>query len=176
MADSANPFGDAEAWTTSTDTYLSIGNHKVKIELAEDDSSKKDQAGARTSESKPQIKLQFGNSQGTKMDWCPYSEDFLDRVVALFDCAGIERPGDGEFDMGDHMRLTKACIDRLVGHEIGIVIREDEYQGKTREKVKGYVKAEQISDTQPNIPPSNVTGAHAGQTTPANPDSDPVPF
>jgi hypothetical protein len=161
MADAANPFAAAEAWETSTDTYLPAGNFKVKIELAEDESRKN---------GKPTIKLQFGNDQGTKGDFCPYDEGFLDRVAALFDCAGLERPKEGEFDPGDHCRLTKACIDRLIGAEIGIVIRPEEYNGKVNDRVKGYVKADQISDVQPYIAPAD--GGGGGDAA----ADDPVPF
>lgn len=129
-----NPFNDAQAWSS----YLGEGDHIVTIESAEDASSQ---------QGKPQIALVFANAQGSKQDWCNYSSDFLAKVVALFDAAGIPRPQDGEFDPNDNFRLTSACIQRLVGKRLGIVIRpEPDFNDATvmRDRVQNYIPANRI--------------------------------
>jgi hypothetical protein len=165
----SNPFESAEAFETYTDTYLGIGNHRVKIEVAEDASSKK--------EHKPQIALQFRNANGTKRDWCNYNEKFLGKVVALYDSAGVERPKEGEFDVGDHCRLSKACIERLVGREVGIVIRpEADQDGVERERVKGYVKPDQVDDAPAATSNGNGGSSGASASTASDAELDDIPF
>lgn len=163
---SDNPFASAEAWETSTGEYLGVGNHRVTIEEAEDASS---------AQGKPQIALLFRNSGGIKKDWCNYNSGFLARVVALFDAAGVERPQVGEFDPQDNCRLSEACRKRLVGKEVGIVVRlEEDYKDATKQvpRVKGYVPASKIDgsgDTRGLPEP-------AAQASAASSRDDSIPF
>jgi hypothetical protein len=169
-----NPFAGADAWETSTGEYLGVGNHRVRIDQADDASSQ---------QGKPQIALIFRNDEGMKSDWCNYSSEFLSKVVALFDAAGIERPQVGEFDPQDNCRLTEACRKRLLGREVGIVVRlEDDYKDPTKQvpRVAGYVPASRIdggADTR-GLPPAQQQQpqkSSAPAQSPATAD-DRIPF
>ena len=139
-----NPFAQADAWDVSTDTMLPVGNHVVTIIEADDQTAK--------SSGNPQLHLKMQNENGSIQDWVAYHGDFLGKIVSVFDAAGIERPGDGEFDPDDNYRLTASCIRRVRDKKVGIVIREEEDNrepGKMRKRVQGYVTPDKITGDIP---------------------------
>lgn len=165
--DAANPFAEAEAWTVST--LLPVGNHVVEIREAND---------ASTNGGDPQVHTRLVNADGDIQDWVYYRGDMLGKVVALFDAAGIPRPGPGEFDPNDKCRLTDACRNRLLGKRVGIVVREeDKYGGAPGEKVRrvqGYLKADGVAGAAP--PPATTQSAPVSGGGQRTFGDDDIPF
>src|SRR5215831_15241911 len=119
-----NPFATADAWEVSTQQewnpekpWLPIGNHVCTIVEANDDTAK--------SSGNPKLVLLMDNVQGKTIGYESYHSNFLGKIVALFDAAGIPRPQEGEFDPEDNCRLSPGCRARLVGKSVGVVIRNE---------------------------------------------------
>jgi hypothetical protein len=144
-----NPFASADAWTVSTS--LPEGSHVVTIQSV---------MGSSSANGRPKLELTLINPQGSARDFIPYSGDFLRRIVAPFDAAGIARPQPGEFNPADNYRLSETCIARLVGQTVGIVIKpEADQDGKMWNRVQGYLPASRIdggADTR-GLPAANGT-------------------
>lgn len=151
-----NPFETADPWEVSTEDMLPIGNHLVTVVEAND--------GTAKSSGNPQAELKFENNDGYIRAWEAYHADFLGRIVSLYKSAGIAIPQNNEFDPNDNYRLTAACLARLVGHKLGIVVRDEDDNrnpGQKRRRVMGYVE------------PGRVGGAANG-TTKGTAASEPV--
>jgi hypothetical protein len=151
---SSNPFEDATAWETSAGgPMLAVGDHVVTIVQADDST-----AGTKN----PQIELRFeaAGGGGSIRAWETYHDEFLARVVALFDSAGVDRPKPGEFDPADRCRIKQQVLDRLVGQTVGIVVGEEDdnrpdHYGEKRRRVQGYLKPEEIDPTASVQPAGN---------------------
>lgn len=136
----SNPFEDADRWEVSTENILTKGNYLCEIAEAEGDTS---------SGNYPQITLKLVAEQGYITDWLVYHEKLLGKVSSLYEAAGVQVPQEGEFNVADHCRLTEACIARVVGKKVGVVVRPEpdrQNPGQFRDRVKGYVPAAQIAD------------------------------
>jgi hypothetical protein len=174
---SFNPFGAAEAWSVSTDDLLPIGNHRCKIESVED-------ATGKSSPFNPQAIVQLRGANGGIKDWIVYHDEFLSKIVSIYDAAQIERPQVGEFDPDNKFRLTQACLNRLVGKEVGVVVREEEdnrpdHAGEMRRRVKGYVLAADVDADIPSTKPPrqvNANGPAVQQASAAQAVNESIPF
>lgn len=163
---SFNPFESTEAWETSLDNLLPVGNHAVKIVEAE---------GGTTSNQNPQITLKFENDSGSIRAWEAYHSDFLSKIVALYQAAEVQLPQPGEFDPGDNCRLSDDCIDRLRNRWVGIVVREEDDRlnpGQKRSRVKGYVPVAKLGGTV-KAPAQQFAASVSVSSDPGEPD---IPF
>lgn len=174
-----NAFDQADAWNPeggSSDDWIPNGDHVVSVRVADDDTAK--------SSGNPKLAVELEDDQGRqRKDWIPYSEKFLNRIVSIFDAAGIDRPRDGEFDPQDHMRLTSQCRGRLIGKKVGIIVRDGDpnLDGKIFPEVQGYVLPSRI--TQVDMPatdrsdvPIDTTGLAGMSTARSAIPDDEVPF
>ena len=146
---------------------LPIGSHVVTIVQADDST-----AGTKN----PQVELRFENPSGSIRAWETYHDQFLAKVVALFDSAGIERPKAGEFDPQDRCRINRQVLDRLVGQQIGIVVDDEDdnrpdHFGEKRRRVQGYLKPEELGSVpmQNQQPPTQEALAAGEQFGPKVP-------
>jgi hypothetical protein len=157
-------FQNEKAWETSTDTLLPIGNHPVEIEEAESDHAQ--------SSGNPQLKLRVSNSQGAMRDWISITPSTVGKVVQVFDAVGVERPKEGEFDPATG-KLSDACVRRLLGQKVGVVVREEEdtreFPAKKRLRIKGYVPVDKVG-------PSTGSAPTATASAPAARKDDDIPF
>jgi hypothetical protein len=165
---STNPFQSTDPWEVALDTALPQGNHVCKITEAE---------GGTSSGSHPEIRLKVENQEGSLRDWLQITQGTVSKVVALADAAGIERPGDGDFDP-ETLRVHDEWIYRLVGKTVGVVAREEpaydsatgrEDPTKKRVRIKGYVVPQKIAQSVAN-------GAGAFQHSPAAVGEKDIPF
>jgi hypothetical protein len=125
---------------------LPKGNHVVTIIQADD--------GTAVSSGNPQIVLKFENPNGAIRAWETYHPEFLRKVVALFDAAGLARPETGEFDPNDRCRLSQVYLSKLLNKQIGIIVREEadnrvDHVGEMRLRVQGYVQPRKILEDVP---------------------------
>jgi hypothetical protein len=139
QAKKPSPFDEAEAWEGGK-ALFDEGSHVVTISSAEGDTS---QSG------NPMIVFNFEDDTHSIRDWVGYHPDFLAKIVAVFDAAGVKRPQDGEFDPQDSFRLTDKTIARLVGKQLGILVRNEpdnrsDHAGEMRPKVQGYTKPAEV--------------------------------
>jgi hypothetical protein len=140
-----NPFASAERWEPYLDQYIrEEGNYVAEITEIE---------GGSTQAQKPKLVIQLNAKEGSIRDWLNYDEGrTLGKVTSLFEAAGAPLPQEGEFDPADHCRLTDACIARLRGRKVGIVVRlEDSLKDKAKQvlAVQGYVQPARITDDAP---------------------------
>jgi len=160
----SNPFAEADPWTTSTEMWLGVGNHIVKITQADDETTE--------SSGNPKLVLRFENANGAQRAWENYHERFLDKIVALYDSAGIERPQEGEYDPEDHCRLTEKCRKRLLNRYVGIIVRKEKSNNdptKEFDRVKGYVTPAMLGDMPANtqgLPSSGSAGQYSDDEIP----------
>jgi hypothetical protein len=165
-----NPFATSDTWDVSLDEYLGNGNHVVTITEAVDETAK--------STGNPKLVLKLVNPNGSIQAFEGYHAGFLRKIVSIFDAAGIPRPQDGEFDPEDNCRLTPACRQRLVGKNVGIVVRPEagqpDEQGNVKEwpRVKGYVEPSQVNADIPTDTSGMQTAAVGATPDP----SDDIPF
>lgn len=156
-------YGNAEAWETSTDVMLPVGNHIVTIV---------DPIPGMSSSDNPEIQLRVENDRGAMRDWLQITDKSIGKIVQLFDAAGVDRPGEGEFDEATGA-LTAACINRLNGKKVGVVIREEQDNRdptKMRSRIKGYVEPSRVNEKESDVPSGGVP-ATAGSSR-----SDDIPF
>ena len=133
----SNPFQTTDPWEVSLDTMLPVGNHVVDIAEATDGTSSK---------SNPQIELRLANGDGAIRDWLVITEGTVSKVVALAQAAGIALPSDDDLaEPGQSLRLKQSWIDQLYNKRVGIVVRNEEYLGEERPRVKGYVDWRRIA-------------------------------
>jgi hypothetical protein len=151
----------------------------MRIESTEDKTTE--------SSGNPKLIVDLSSPHGSMTDFIPYHGGFLDKIVALFNAAEIDLPGEGEFDPEDNCRLTAACRKRLHGKSVGVVVREEEDGKGERDangnvkmwsRVKGYVTVGQIPGgggaVQESLPASNASSGQRSASRPANePD---IPF
>jgi hypothetical protein len=161
----SNPFEQSEGWEVSLGQYLGVGNHLVTINAAADASAK--------SNGKPQLHLEMSNEMGEKQDWVNYSSENLRKIVGLCQATDLALPQDGEFDPNDDCRLTEKYIKRFVGRKVGIVVREEEYQGKKSARVQGYVHTSKLSGDDL---PADTRGFAGVASSSAKADEPDVPF
>jgi hypothetical protein len=139
QAKKPNPFDEAEAWEVGKSAF-DEGSHVVTIANAEGDTS---------TSGNPMVILSLEDAAHSMRDWVGYHPDFLAKIVAVFDGAGVKRPQDGEFDPNDSFRLTDKTIGRLVGKQIGILVRNEldnrpDHQGEMRPKIAGYSRPQEV--------------------------------
>lgn len=161
-------FENTPAWEVSTSTLLPVGNHVVTVDVAE---------STKTRNDNNQIELSLSNAQGSIRDWVVYAEENgVAKVVALFGAAGQALSNE---DQDENGQLTPACVARLDGKKVGIVINEEpDYKDatKTRRRVKGYVAPGQVDADVP----IDTSGLPAVSSQGADDDipfmAEPVPF
>jgi hypothetical protein len=156
-------YGSTEAWETSTDVMLTVGNHVVTIV---------DPVPGESSAHNPEIQLKVENDKGSMRDWIQITDKTVGKVVQLFDAAKEPPPGEGEFNP-DTGALTQACLDRLNGKKVGVVIREEANQDPSkppRSRIKGYVEASRVNEKQSDVPSDGVAVAAGSSRT------DDIPF
>jgi hypothetical protein len=154
-----NPFANAQAWLPPLTTQLPAGNFVVMIDEARDSTSKSNN---------PQIELIMSSPQGGCRDWVTLAPNqfSMDKAVGLFYAAGVL--GDGEVPSEDDLvdptvdlRLKPAFIAKLIGRQVGVVIRDKpdlKDPTQTRPQVQGYRPASDISSSGA-LPTSDVTNA-----------------
>jgi hypothetical protein len=160
----SNIFKSTEAWDVSTERILGEGNHVVEI---------KDARVGTSSGGHPQIELQLGNSEGEIRDWLVITQASIGKVVALAQSADMALPDDDEIE-GDGLRLKQVYVDRFVGRQVGIVVRDEpSYKDpdKTVSKVQGYVEPARLKGS--DVPDAN---GNAFRHPAPKPDDAPVPF
>jgi hypothetical protein len=140
-----NPFQTAERWEPYLDQYIrEEGNYVAEITEIE---------GGSTQANNPKLIIQLVAKQGSIRDWLNYDEGrTLGKVTSLYEAAGVPLPKEGEFDPSDHCRLTDACIGRLRGRRVGIVVRNEtslKDPAKQVLAVQGYVLPSRITDDAP---------------------------
>lgn len=168
----SNPFENAEeAWDVSTGTMLPAGNHVCEVLSAD--------ATGESSNGYPQVELEVGNADGSIRDWLVITPKTVGKIVQVIQALGLEPPSDGQVDPSDH-RLAQAYVATWVGRRVGVVIRsEPGYKDptRTRERVQGYVKPEEIK-TSDITPPKTGAGSHTGGAQPKSlsPDTSDIPF
>jgi hypothetical protein len=143
-----NPFATEKAWNVSEGGgILPAGEHVVEIYEA-------DGAGPKSSGGYPQIVVQAGNADGTTRDWIVVIPSTIGKVVQLTDAAGLERPSDAQVEAdGPGYRLDPAYLEKLVGKQVGVVIRDEpdrQDPTRTRQRVAGWVPASAVK--QSDIP------------------------
>jgi hypothetical protein len=158
----SNPFESSESWDVSTERYIGVGNHVAKIIEVGDETS---------SNNRPKLVLKFENRDGTIRAWEPYHAAFLEKIVALYDAAGIDRPREGEFDPNDECRLNAAARQRLMNQWVGIVVRDEpsfKDPSKSYATVQGYVTPATLGADVPidRVPQSTAAGAYGDDDIP----------
>ena len=153
---SAFDFENVEAWEPHRGTMLTPGEYVVRITNTDTERAQ--------SSGNLQLLLWLENDQGSIRDWIAVTQANMAKVVAPFVRAGIALTNqdwnatEGEFQPG--------VIDRLVGKQVGIVVREesDVYQGQTRvrTRVVGYLAPKQITG-EGNGQVSGASGAEPAQ-------------
>lgn len=161
-----NPFAEAEAWSVSLDALLPKGNHRVKIDSCEDDGT--------SSGGHPQIKVIMSNAQGKTTDWMVLDPTAGPRkLVGLAEAAGVARPTEDDLT-GEGLRLKPSYLDRFVGKEVGVVLREEpdlKDPTKMRVRVQGYAEASRINAPASDVPSTGFEPGFSART----PDED-LPF
>lgn len=162
-----NPFRNTEPWEVSTETILGPGNYIVTIIEAEDGTS---------SGGHPQVSLLLKNDQGQIRAWQVITDASIGQIVALAQSAGIELPGDE--DIVEGLRLRQAYYDRLIGKQVGIVVREEpswKDPTKMRSTVAGYVEPAKITGSDATPQGAADQFVTAGNAATRRADSD-LPF
>lgn len=161
----SNPFQTTDPWDVSLDSVLPPGNHVVKIVEAE---------GGTSSGQHPEIRMKMQNAQGVIRDWLQITQGTISKVVGLAQAVGIDVPGDGDYDP-ETLRVSDEWIYRLVGRQVGVVLREepayDKETGrtdptKTRTRVQGYVTPQRIAESVANGQAFAPAGAAGGPDIP----------
>lgn len=151
-------FENAEAFTPSLDALLPVGNHRVRIDSAK---------AGKNKNGNLEFVVEASNSRGKRTDWIYYGSEFGQRKVAgLCVATGVRLPREGDWDSETGV-LTEAYCNLFVGKDGGMIVREEKGDdGKTRDKVRGWVHPTQIdADTPADVP-----------AQPAVPDDDDIPF
>lgn len=157
-----NAFHNTEAWEVSTERILGEGNHIVDI---------KDAHMSTSSGGHPQIELEFGNTEGKIRDWLVITDASIGKVVQLVQSVGMALPEDDDIEGG--LRLKQVYVDRLVGHKVGIVVRDEpSYKDpeKTISRVQGYVDPARLKGS--DVPSNGNAYRHPAPQA----DDKPVPF
>jgi hypothetical protein len=160
-----NPFRSTEPWEVSTETILGPGNHVVTIVEAEDGTS---------SGGHPQVSLLLKNREGQIRAWQVITDASIGQIVALAQSAGIQLPGDE--DIVEGLRLRQSYYDRLIGKQVGIVVREEpswKDPTKMRSTVAGYVDPAKVQDS--DVTPQGAADQFAGAARASRSDDD-MPF
>jgi len=164
---SAFDYGSADSWDIDSESsgLLPVGSHVCTITEVDNGTS---------SNNHPQIELQVEDANGRqRRDWVVITPRTVGKVAMLFDSAGAERPQQGEFDPNSGA-LTDACVARLKGKKIGVVVRlEDSFRnpGTQEPRIAGYVEPARITDDAP----ADTRGMNAGASAAAAADEK-VPF
>lgn len=142
----SNPFESADPWEVSLDKPLfPVGNFLATITSVED---------ATAMSGNPQVIVRVENDSYSIRDWVAYHENFLSKIVAVFEAAGVARPQAGEFDPADHCRLSASCIARLVDRQVAVVVYDEDddrpdHMGEKRRRVRGYRPASELTEDAP---------------------------
>ena len=166
--DFAQATQDSEVFHPPTQDTLPAGNYVVKITEVTNTTS---------SGGYPMLKITVDNDQGRQWDNVVISPNqfSVDKLGGLFESAGVSWPPDftkGEMD-SDTGRLDDAYAYQLEGRTVGVIVRDEEdnrpeHAGEFRARVKGYVKADVLTD--------NTTGPLGGTQSSSPPAATPTAY
>ena len=163
-------FENVEAWEPHRGEILAPGDYVVRITNTDTERAQ--------SSGNLQLLLWLENDAGSIRDWISVTQANMGKVVAPFVRTGIALTNqDWDANEGN---FKPGVIDRLVGKQVGIVVKEetDTYQGqaRTRTRVAGYLAVEQITGAETNgAPPAQPEQQPPAATTTAAAD-DRIPF